>query len=185
MSVCQDFDDIITEAEELIDKEEYELCYAIAALVLINCAKMADTDFDLQGEIDRYTHKLCSGIHRKRRREEVCREYREHMEDEIYRLTLSGMSEAKAFKIACVDLGDPSDLRQILGGVHNRLPMDFLKNVALILLRLLAVWLFYEVTHSYIVGKGWGYPWFMYATLADKYQKRIQVAFLESALSLV
>ena len=65
MSVCQDFDDIITEAEELIDKEEYELCYAIAALVLINCAKMAGTSDSSSGCLSatiRYTQQLISKV---------------------------------------------------------------------------------------------------------------------------
>lgn len=65
ISICRDFDDIITEAEELIDRGEYELCYAIAALILINCAKMASTADSSSGCLNdtiRYTQQLISKV---------------------------------------------------------------------------------------------------------------------------
>lgn len=65
MSVCGDFDQIIDETEERLSNGEYELCYAIAALILINCAKMASTADSSSGCLSdtiRYTQRLISKV---------------------------------------------------------------------------------------------------------------------------
>lgn len=76
-------------------------------------------NFDLKRSIDAFTEILCRGISSPKVRREIAQEYAEHIEDEVYNLTLGGMSEEEAFCVACENLGPTENYRELLEDVHN------------------------------------------------------------------
>ncbi len=76
-------------------------------------------DFDLPREIERYASRICQDIRRGKKRQEVKREYIEHMEDATYRYMMRGMSDVEAFQAACDDLGDMDKMQTLLAVTHN------------------------------------------------------------------
>ena len=89
-------------------------------------------DFDLDRELRRLTRALTASIRSQKQKNEVAREYEDHIRDAMQNYMLGGMTEAEAFSAACEDLGDIDEIAATLGDVHNvsRLPFDVLLTYA-------------------------------------------------------
>ncbi|MBQ7338334.1 MAG: hypothetical protein IJW40_07765 [Clostridia bacterium] len=90
---------------------------------------------ELQSEIRRYSARIAYDIHSRRKREEVKREYAEHLEDAVYyRIVQYGMEEMDAFRDACEELGDVNKIQELLAMTHNQDSHPTAVKVALCLL---------------------------------------------------
>ncbi|MBQ8746925.1 MAG: hypothetical protein IJZ08_03555 [Clostridia bacterium] len=76
--------------------------------------------FCIREAIDRYTARITRSIRSRRRRNEVRREYAEHIEDTVTEYMLSGMTEEEAFTRAKAELGDETKIGVLLQAVHNK-----------------------------------------------------------------
>ena len=72
------------------------------------------SNFDLNKSIAVYISIVCRNIHSRKKRKAVAREYAEHIEDAMYRYSLSGFAEEQAFYKACQDLGAPENYSELL-----------------------------------------------------------------------
>ena len=79
---------------------------------------------ELQAEIRRYGARVAYEIKSLRKRENVAREYAEHLEDAIYyRMLHDGMEEMEAFHDACAELGNVTKMQELLALTHNKDPL--------------------------------------------------------------
>ena len=87
---------------------------------------MTEHDFNLTVELRRLTRALTASIRDKKQKNEVAREYEDHICDAMQNYMLGGMSEEAAFHAAREDLGDIEEIALTLGDVHNRqeIPSD-------------------------------------------------------------
>ncbi len=90
---------------------------------------------ELQSEIRRYSARIAYDIRSRRKREEVGREYAEHLEDAVYyRIVQCGMEEMDAFRDACDELGNVTKMQELLALTHNKDPLPMSVKVLLGLL---------------------------------------------------
>ncbi len=78
------------------------------------------SDFDLNKSIDDFVDIVSGGIFSAKARQEVAREYAEHIEDSMMRYQLGGATPKEAFYKACDDLGSPEKIRRMLANFYNR-----------------------------------------------------------------
>ena len=103
-------------------------------------------------EIQLFAATVCRSVRPTRVRYAVEQELCEHTEDHAYRLILQGIPESRAVSEAIAALGNADSLCHALCAVHNRIPPDLGKNLALLALRALV---------AFIVGSilwGFGLP---------------------------
>ena len=83
-------------------------------------------DFDLDRELRRLTRALTASIRSQKQKNEVAREYEDHIHDAMQNYMLGGMREEEAFAAACEDLGDIDEIAATLGDIHNqdKIPAD-------------------------------------------------------------
>ena len=77
-------------------------------------------DFILNDAIDAFANHLTNEIKSSKKRQEVHREYAEHLEDAVYEYMLKGMTPQEAFRKACDDIGNTQTTATMLASVHNR-----------------------------------------------------------------
>ena len=106
-------------------------------------------DFDCKSEIDSLSKRFCSKIHSKKRRLDAEKEFASHIEDKMNRYMLSGMSEREAFRAVNADLGDPSGISGLLGGIHNNLFIYDLKRLLITVMKFLILWILLYSFQSY------------------------------------
>lgn len=75
--------------------------------------------FNLKKSIADFADSVCKEVMSPNLRREIAREYADHIEDEVYRYVLGGMTEEEAFYMACENLGSPENYRSRLADVHN------------------------------------------------------------------
>lgn len=78
------------------------------------------TENEMHKEIERMAARLCQDIKKKNRRNEVTKEYVNHLEDAVYHYMIRGMTDEEALRTACDELGDVSRTQAMLAVVHNR-----------------------------------------------------------------
>ena len=80
---------------------------------------MADENFDLQKHIENLSEEIVSDIFSKRKKENVKKEYIDHIEDNVFNNLLLGMNELEAFQLARESLGDIEKIKFLLSETHN------------------------------------------------------------------
>jgi hypothetical protein len=88
-----------------------------------------------QRQIQLFAATACRSVRPTRVRYAAEQELCEHAEDHAYRLLLQGIPEDRAVSQALGAMGDTESLCHALCAVHNRIPPDLGKNLALLALR--------------------------------------------------
>lgn len=88
-------------------------------------------DFDLDRELRRLTRALTASIRSQKQKNEVAREYEDHIHDAMQNYMLGGMTEEDAFAAARDDLGDIEEIAVTLGDIHNenKVPNELRKRI--------------------------------------------------------
>ena len=92
-------------------------------------------------EIQLFAATVCRSVRPTRVRYAVEQELCEHAEDHAYRLMLQGVPENQAVTQAIASMGNTDNLCHALCAVHNRIPPDLGKNLALLALRAIAAFI--------------------------------------------
>ena len=92
---------------------------------------MKKSIFNLTLEIDKFVAEITSSIISPKLRQRVSQEYKEHLEDSVYNIMLSGVSEEVAFKIACESIGNIKLTKHLLSEIHNKsyIPIVLIKRI--------------------------------------------------------
>ena len=112
---------------------------------------------ELQSEIRRYSARIAYDIRSRRKREEVKREFAEHLEDAVYfHMIHRRMNEREAFEYACKELGSMAKLQVLMAATHNKdlLPSGIrlmLTILGLVLIGASYFWIENESYRSYFI----------------------------------